>query len=74
MIIYDKSKRCDLAHLEKNLLILRKRKLLFENTADLKKFKGKADLKKLVKIPFALEPIVRKCDLENNFLTFRKVV
>ena len=47
----DKSERCDVADLEENLLTLRKQSYLAKK-ADLKKSKGKADLKKLAKNRF----------------------
>ena len=53
------------------LLTLRKQKLPCEKKPDLKKSNGEADLKKLARIPFVLELIVRNPDLKNNFLTFR---
>ena len=71
---YDKSKRCGLADLEKNLLTLRKQKLPYEHKTDGKKSKGEADLEKLAKIHLFLEQVVNNPDLKKNLLTFRKVV
>ena len=54
----DKSKPWDFADLVKTLLTLRKQKLPCESKVDIKKSVGDADLRKLGKIPFILEPIV----------------